>query len=323
MPVYFAHGFRWPRAGFTGIRVHIIFENLENASAEYIQTPDSEAEIFQSFRHKWPAVMKELEGPGGRGLTLLEEYDPEDETSDNSVSRPWAFVCDCVKTLPTGKSRVDVSNVRTGKAPETQTPRSSTSTERNRASRDATQSAPMTVTGPALSLNITETIAQGPGSTSKAWEALADLRDSIAPGEKIDWWIVYNGDPVREYGSTYEEDDDDEDMTNDAGDEVYEEVVPNRSTFVSQGQSLRRDTSPVAVLAAAQAPRASSKDMMPPPERPPAKDKDRVKRAPGMRAFPPSLDKPTPPLPTQQTSIASKAPPKSEGGLKKKLFGKK
>ncbi|KAL1985834.1 hypothetical protein VTN96DRAFT_7326 [Rasamsonia emersonii] len=33
----------------------------------------------------------------------------------------------------------------------------------------------------------------------QAWDALAELRDKIAPGQEIGWWIVYNGDPERWY----------------------------------------------------------------------------------------------------------------------------
>ncbi|EED22306.1 conserved hypothetical protein [Talaromyces stipitatus ATCC 10500] len=34
---------------------------------------------------------------------------------------------------------------------------------------------------------------------SDAHTALAEIRDAIAPGQKIGWWIVYNGDPERYY----------------------------------------------------------------------------------------------------------------------------
>ena len=61
MPVYFAHGFRWHRAGFTGIRVHVIIHNLEDCSAEYIQNARSQESILDSFRKSWPELMKELD----------------------------------------------------------------------------------------------------------------------------------------------------------------------------------------------------------------------------------------------------------------------
>ncbi|KAL1967477.1 hypothetical protein VTN77DRAFT_3262 [Rasamsonia byssochlamydoides] len=40
----------------------------------------------------------------------------------------------------------------------------------------------------------------------QAWDALAELRDKIAPGQKIGWWIVYNGDPERHYPGMEEDD---------------------------------------------------------------------------------------------------------------------
>ncbi len=332
MPVYFVHGFRWPRAGFTGIRVHVIFENLENTSAEYIQTADSQAEILASFRNKWPEIMKELEGPGGKGLTLLEEHDPDDETSENAVSRPWAFVCDSVKTLPTGKVIADASSTRSGKMPET--PRSPAPAENMRTSAEQT-----TYKGPALSLNITETIAQGTGSTARAWEALADLRDHIAKGEKIDWWVIYNGDPDRPYYDS--EQDEDNDMT-EQGEEVYEVQAPNRKTFVPQQDAIRRNPLPSRPLTApgiaTQAIRLPTREM-PPPERPPAVPaKEKGKRPPHLKAFPPpttgkplpSPHTPSPQLPSPQVAAMRATPqttpsttPKSDSSMKRRFFGKK
>lgn len=35
--------------------------------------------------------------------------------------------------------------------------------------------------------------------SSEAETTLAEVRDAIAPGQQIGWWIVYNGDPERYY----------------------------------------------------------------------------------------------------------------------------
>ena len=43
-------------------------------------------------------------------------------------------------------------------------------------------------------LNINVETVMGQGVSAAKWDALADLRDQIAPGEKIGWWVVYNGD---------------------------------------------------------------------------------------------------------------------------------
>lgn len=46
-----------------------------------------------------------------------------------------------------------------------------------------------------LSVSVGEVQAQGiPTST---WDALMELRDKLAPGEKIGWWAVYCGGPER------------------------------------------------------------------------------------------------------------------------------
>jgi hypothetical protein len=46
-----------------------------------------------------------------------------------------------------------------------------------------------------LSVDIDE--VRGKGVANDAWSALADLRDKIAPGEKVGWFVVVNGDVER------------------------------------------------------------------------------------------------------------------------------
>jgi len=48
-----------------------------------------------------------------------------------------------------------------------------------------------------LSLDLSEVM--GRGVATEGWEALLELRDQIAPGEKVSWWVVYNGDEKREF----------------------------------------------------------------------------------------------------------------------------
>ena len=252
--------------------------------------------------------MKELDGPGGKTLTLLEEYDPEDETSENAVSRPWAFVCDYVCTLATGKVSTESNESHSsGKVPETGRP-SSRAAEKKRASEGPAQNTATAVKSAALSLNVTEIIAQGPGSTSRAWEALADLRDKIADGERIDWWVVYNGDPERAYDDSEDYTEDDE-MIEEQGEEVCEEQTPNEKTFVSQEQALKTSTAPEPT---SRASRANERDMPPPPL-----PKDRGRRVPGMNA-PPQNQRAAPP-PTVPTGKSSS---KADSG-KKKFFSRK
>lgn len=55
--------------------------------------------------------------------------------------------------------------------------------------------------------------------SSEARQTLAEIRDAVAPGEKIGWWIVYNGDPERYYPGMEEDElmDDEESVGASAG----------------------------------------------------------------------------------------------------------
>ena len=229
MPIYLSHGFRWPRDGFTGIRVHAIVNDLEDVSAEYIQNAHSRANILESFRSKFPTLMTELEKPG-RAIDFLEQYDPHDE-SPSATTQPWAFVCDRIvmiagggnaeyyagQLLHKGGMRGIIgggggggggsgSGTGGGAGGSGGVGRSEAgSTVRKQKERKKTL--PMTIAAPfntpanisALSVNMEEVMADGPGMSTEAWQALADLRDQIAEGEKIGWWVVYNGDPDRAF----------------------------------------------------------------------------------------------------------------------------
>ena len=47
-----------------------------------------------------------------------------------------------------------------------------------------------------LSLDVTDTMEKG--VTQSCWDALWELREHLAPGQKLGWWIVYNGDETRD-----------------------------------------------------------------------------------------------------------------------------
>ena len=47
-----------------------------------------------------------------------------------------------------------------------------------------------------LSLDVTDTMEKGVAQS--CWDALMDLKEQLAPGEKLGWWIVYNGDELRD-----------------------------------------------------------------------------------------------------------------------------
>ncbi|PCH04006.1 Hypothetical protein PENO1_024580 [Penicillium occitanis (nom. inval.)] len=151
MPVYKIHGFPWPRAGIPSIRVFIVLENLDDASAEYIQNKRTSSLILAAIRKNHPNASKHLPN-----LQLIEQYDPLDMT-DAAVSQPHAFVADNVTILP------DTARPVKG-----------------------------------LSVEIDQRFLDD-AIPSEARDTLAEIRDAIAPGEKIGWWIVYNGDPERYY----------------------------------------------------------------------------------------------------------------------------
>jgi len=153
MPVYLLHGFRWPRFGYIPcIRVYIIFQDLDDAAAEYLQESVTTQTLLESFTSNYPDLMAHLPN-----LLFIEQYDPED-ISDVAVSQPYAYVASRVGTLP------DNARPKDG-----------------------------------LSKRIDESKAEVPRPLTEELEALEKLRDSIAPEQEIGWWVVYNGDPEREY----------------------------------------------------------------------------------------------------------------------------
>ena len=205
MPVYLLHGFRWPRAGLTGVRVWSVMHNLDDCSAEYIQNEGSTRDILASFRMEFPEIMRTLEGPG-KGLTFVEQYDPEDEGSENAVSQPYAFVGDRVITIADKpKAGEDLAIQRSA---ETASKGMAKLAQKARGPPGTAPTTTAASLGSALSLNFDEATKSVSVLSSKEWEALADLRDKIAgENEKIGWWVVYNGDPDRSYDD-FDDDDD-------------------------------------------------------------------------------------------------------------------
>ncbi len=342
MPVYLLHGFRWPRGGFTGIRVHIILHNLDDCSAEYIQNTQSQAELLRSFRNAYPDIMKELEPStlgNGKGIQFLEKYDPDDVMGENVASQPYAFVADRVVVMAGGPPASAASSSATA----TPTPTSPLSDPAAPASRrhsskgsvSAGIAAATAAKTQALSLNIEEVVAEGPGVTAAAWEAFAELRDKIAPGEKIGWWVVYNGDPERPYDS----DDDNEEKEEE---DDYEEVVGAGTIAEQPGPEVAALPQPppipskFPIAERTRPPQPTPKPSMfeqsdpnrdnttqpisptSPLRSPPSKGSG--KRLPGMTALPQQLTQQQ-----QQQALEPTKPrvvPKSES-LKKKLFGRR
>ncbi|OQN96087.1 hypothetical protein B0A48_17887 [Cryoendolithus antarcticus] len=137
MPVYLLHGFRWPRPL---IRVHIIFQNLDDAAAEWLVAPQTTLTLLQNFHELYPESMEHL-----HHLRFVEQYDPND-VSSSATSQPYAYVADVCEEIKLG---VDVEDVR------------------------------------------------GKGLGNDQWAAMMDLRDKVAPEEKVAWYIVVCGDEER------------------------------------------------------------------------------------------------------------------------------
>ena len=247
MPVYLAHGFRWPRDGFTGVRVHAIIHNLEPVSVEYIQNPHSRQSLLNSLRELFPEIMNRLEVSGQR-VDFLEQYDPED-TSLGAVTQPYAFVCDRIAMIAGGERAEDHLNdlfqtqaAQVAKKAGEQSADSkvaASSPERSKSpstvKKPRAKTQPMSIEKPfnsppdirALSANLHSITTDNP-IPPDAWDAMAELRDKLAKEETIGWWVIYNGDPERAFDPTddeeEEEESEEEEEAAQAGDGVSEGV---------------------------------------------------------------------------------------------------
>lgn len=186
------HGFRWPRAGFTGIRVYIVLHNLEEAAAEYIQQPLTTELLAESFHKTQADLVTRLPE-----LSFIEQYDPADETS-GTVSQDYAYISTRVLEIPEDGS------------------------------------------GDCGGENIEDCVEQGSGLTDDQTAALEELRDRLAPGEKIGWYLVYNGDPERWFPDSEDEED------YESEEESEDECQTQRQSQVQsqKGNSFTEPTSP-------------------------------------------------------------------------------
>ncbi len=337
MPIYLAHGFRWPRDGLTGIRVHAIVNNLEEVSVEYVQNSHSRDALLSSFRTLYPTLLTPLE-VGNRRLDFLEQYDPED-VSPGAVSQPYAFVCDWVVMIAGGtderaehyssqllQTQAHCQSNRTSHASLTpgrpQSPKVRTKTQPM--SIAAPFNSPATIT--ALSMNIDEVKADSPALSTEAWDALAELRDKLAVDEKIGWWVVYNGDPDRDYPSSDTETGEDEEQNSGTqlemgGSSPQAERSQQEPTTLTSSLTGSGDTPQMAGAHRVRSPKGGR---MPPPVPPPPSMQ--TPRSPAQVPSQPvnqTTSKPLPMRPPQNLEEAraqARISPKSPG-LRKKIFG--
>ncbi|KAH8889651.1 hypothetical protein GQ53DRAFT_605577, partial [Thozetella sp. PMI_491] len=210
MPAYLCHGFRWQRRS---VRVYVVVQNLDDASPEWIIPAKSSQCLLESFYNLFdflpycnqqrsrsqsrslsrqqsnaPSVplppMPRSAGSGAsvRGggdgddvraqdwsvVKLLEEYDP---MNLDEVSRPYAYVADYVV-------RVDLS---VGIVEEIQRYE-----ERLRADRD-----------PPMTASASDETGRKKSTKKPGW--FEKLRDQLQRGEEIRWYVVVNGDEVRDW----------------------------------------------------------------------------------------------------------------------------
>lgn len=301
MPVYLLHGFRWPRDGNAGIRIRVIIHNLDEVSANYIQNEHSAMDLLYSFRKEFPDIMKALDGPGGKSLNFIEQYDPDYVLGEDAVCQPYAYVADRVVVIAGGADAIAAAGTGAQVAQASKSPGAirglGTANEKTVGPASRAKEA-------ALSVNVEEVMTNGPGLTPQAWEAFADLRDRIAEGEKIGWWVVYNGDPARAYDNSEEEYSEMEDVEEEEPGQ-FEPHMRRTTAKPFEENKVPTTKSSMTTMSS-----STSRDM-PPPSMLPVRDKG--KRVPGMTASSekvPSTEAPKPP-PTA----------KSEGF--KKFFGKR
>ncbi|KAK0751078.1 hypothetical protein B0T18DRAFT_288696, partial [Schizothecium vesticola] len=213
MPTYLCHGFRWQRRS---IRVYVVVQNLDDASPEWIIPAKSATCILDSFYNLFdflpycspsgPGFASDSDGDDSYALQqtprdrdrsrsasvhapshrsrdppkddfgaqdwsvvkVLEEYDPQNLTE---VSRPYAYVADYVV-------RVDLSVSIAEEMHRYE--------ERARGDRD-----------PPMLGHASDETGRKKGNKRTGW--FEKLRDQLQRGEDIRWYIVVNGDEVRDW----------------------------------------------------------------------------------------------------------------------------
>lgn len=188
MPLYLIHGFRWTRAQ---IRIYIILNNLEDASADYIQGPATIEALRTALLKQHPALAKACPD-----LTFVEQHDPEDLRTG---AQPFAFVADTVREAPAATSVSDGGGRYGGRR---RRDGEGGNKGRRKGEREKSQGrikglSANGVYGQGLSMDVGAAMGRGGGISGETWDAMADLRDEIAKDESVGWFAVWNGDVER------------------------------------------------------------------------------------------------------------------------------
>ena len=178
MPLYLIHGFRWTRAQ---IRVFIILNNIEDATADYIQTPSTIDALLKAIKQHHPTLTKICPR-----LTFVEQHDPEDLRTG---AQPFAFVADTVRVAPVAGAEDEGDGEGEGGEKAARRDGRSGGQIRGLSANG--------VYGQGLSMDVGAAMGRGGGIGGETWDAMADLRDEIAQDATVGWFAVWNGDVDR------------------------------------------------------------------------------------------------------------------------------
>ncbi|KAI9847616.1 MAG: hypothetical protein M1837_002190 [Sclerophora amabilis] len=265
MPAYLVRGFRWYRQS---IRVYVVLANLDDAAADWVMGPKTNAALAGSFREWMPALEEEEVN-----VRLVEQHD-EFDLGENGIAQPYAFVVD--KFVRVGLS-VDVAEAikaATGmQEAETETETATATAaagtqgesdsdgegEPSKAKDKGKGKQKEGVDAEATSkTQEEETYAGAEENAARAKKqnaAFASLRDNLQPEEKIAWYIIWCGDEVRCFNRDEiryslesdlamcegEEDTAEDDTTTEAPDSPRSSPTPTKSNFLSRESSPKED----------------------------------------------------------------------------------
>lgn len=82
-----------------------------------------------------------------------------------------------------------------------------------------------------LSVDVSEVM--GKGVNADGWGALVELRDQLAKGEKVGWYVVYNGDEER--WAPKEEEDEEEEVEEEEKERVVVSFILGRAYYMWLG----------------------------------------------------------------------------------------
>ena len=183
------------------LRIHVIINNLENAAPDYTMATKTNDVFVTNLQTLYPDLTNRLPK-----LQMVEEYDPHD--FDDAGREEYAWVADFTVPL-SSLAQNDEAQKKKPQSKRLSTPSKSVPTN--------------------IGARIESTI--GNGVSSDAVEAITGIRDHVAGGQEVGWWIVFNGDPQREgLDDTDEDDDEDEETEGEGGQDDEDAYSDNDRT---------------------------------------------------------------------------------------------